>query len=237
LSHSAHGAVVEIIAVVWSLSEFIALLALNPMAKIVSAAFFILSLEIVPQAVTAQGTVYLSNLGETGTGAVVGGGGQSFETGGASNGYMLNSITLLMGEFLPNASNFNVSIHTDNSGQAGASIGVLDGNIDPETAGQYVYTASGITLNATTTYWVVATCDSSSTLPPILPPGGYTWQFTSSPAYTFADGWNIDTSLSESLPGSYQMLQFSIDATPLPEPSTLAVLALGCIYFISRRAR
>ena len=208
---------------------------LEPMKKICPVTIFTLALLFAPQIVLSQGTVYLSNLGEYGAGFSVGGGDQSFETGVFSNGYILNSVSLLMGEWLGLASNFDVSLFSDNSGQTGTFLGNLNGNADPETAGQYVYTASDIILNSTTTYWIVATCNSSSPGPQ-EPPGGYTWQITSSPGYISSDGWNIDTFGISSSAGNGYFLQFSVNATPAPEPSALGLLALGGLFFRFRRS-
>jgi hypothetical protein len=176
----------------------------------------------------AQGTLYISNLGEPGSGFSVGGGSQSFQTGVASNGYILNSITLLMGDWLGNASNFVVSINSDNSGQPGTILANLSGNGDPETAGQYVYAASSLTLNSNTTYWIQATCDSSS-LGPLFPPGGYAWQITTSPNYTSADGWN--TSGVGNSVGNGWLLQFGVSATAVPESNSSALTVLGLVVF------
>jgi hypothetical protein len=199
-------------------------------------AVIIWALGFVPQIVLSQGTLYLSNLGESGTGFSVGGGNQSFETGVASNGYVLNSVTLLMGEWLGNASNFNVSIYSDNSGQAGTLLGALNGNNDPETAGQYIYTASGIILNSTTPYWIVASCDTGSPVPP-FPPGGYAWQITHSPNYVSASGWSIDTSGNSSSAGSGLLLQFSVNATPVPEPDSFIFWGLGIAAILLRHKK
>jgi hypothetical protein len=191
----------------------------------------VLVLVLLPKAVLSQGALYLSNLGESSSGGYVGGGSQNFETGEASSGYILNSVTLQMGGYAPIASNFSVSIYSDNSGQVGVSVGLLSGNSDPETAGQYIYAASGIVLNSTTTYWIVAVCDSSSSNP-LFPPGGYIWPSTMSSNYVSEDGWKIDNSGNPEFP---TILQFALNATPVPEPSTVAIVGLGLIAVLRRR--
>jgi hypothetical protein len=192
--------------------------------------------------VLSQGTLYLSNLGEPSTSFIIspffeGVADQSFETRSGGNGYLLNSVSLLMGDIYGSASNLNVSIYSDNSGQAGSSVGNLIGNNDPKTAGQYIYTASGIILNPSTTYWIVTTCDQVVTEnfpnPPII--GGYTRQSTASTTYLSEDGWNI---ASSSIPifGFSYLFQFSINATPIPEPAFFYILAISWALLCLRRA-
>jgi len=183
----------------------------------------------------AQGTLFISNLGESGFGYLVGDGSQSFQTGAASNGYMLDSITLLMGNWLGNASNFVVSINSDSSGQPGTSLAILAGNADPESAGQYVYAASGLILNSTTTYWIQANCDSFSS-GPLSPPGGYAWQITTSLTYTSSDGWNT-SGTGNSVGGFGGLLQFAVDASPAPEPNSSFLVAFGLMSFAFWRCR
>src|SRR4051812_5871994 len=61
----------------------------------------------------AQGTTYLSNLDQAGSGFYVGGGNQSFQTGAAAGGYLFNSVTFLMGNSLGYSSNFVTAIYSD----------------------------------------------------------------------------------------------------------------------------
>jgi PEP-CTERM motif len=199
---------------------------------------FILTLGFVPQNVLSQDTVYLSNLGEAAIGGSVGSGEQSFETGASDNGYMLNSVTLLMDEWAGDANNFSVSIYSDNNGEAGILTGTLNGNADPETAGQYIYTTSSIILNPNTIYWIVATCDMVSSSP--FPTFGYAWQTTSSSNYASANGWNIGADFIDApiSPGSNSpLLQFSLSATPVPEPSTLALAGAAIGVILTARLR
>src|ERR1035437_1491971 len=172
----------------------------------------------------AQGTIYLSNLGETGAGYSVGGGWQSFQTGISSNGYNLNSVTLVMGNWLGNASNFLVSIRADDAGQLGTSLATLNGNSDPETAGEYNYTASNLILNPDTVYWILVNCDSFSPNP-FFPSGGYAWQGTLSPNYFFAGDW-VANRVGNSF-GSVSVFQFAVNATAVTEPASLALFVFG----------
>ena len=162
-----------------------------------------------------QTTGYLSNVGEAPFGYAVGYCFQAFQTGTGSGGYRLNSVTLPMGEWIGHASNFVVSVYSDAGSHPGTSLCTLLGSGDPETAGQYVYNASGLTLFPGTIYWIVTTCDQSSVPPPPQPPWfGYCWQFTASPSYASSDGWGI-VSAGNSV-GEGFLSQFAIVATPLP---------------------
>jgi hypothetical protein len=195
---------------------------------------FIVVLGIMPLAAPSQGTVYFSNLGESGTGLSVENGAQSFLTGINSDGYILNSVTLLMGQWAGNASNFSVSIYSDITSSSNPHT-TLSGDADPETAGQYVYTTSGAVLNPDSTYWIVATCQPGSSVSPV----GYTWQFTSSQNFVSGDGWNMGASIinadASAPPGSH--FQFAVNATPVPEPSVFGILILSGLVFRLRSSR
>jgi len=180
----------------------------------------------------SQGTIYLSNLGESGAGFSVGGGSQQFATGLSSNGFALNSVTLVMGAMLDNASNFAVSIFDDNVGTPGNLLGLLNGNSDPRTAGEYAYTNAGLILASSTTYWIVASCDSSSPNPPIMPPGGYTWQETLSQNILASGGWSAGIG-NTGFTGT--TFQFAVNATPVPEPSTCALFGVAAFLFPRRK--
>lgn len=199
--------------------------------KILFIALFTLAL---PALLLAQGTLYFSNLSQPVSGYLIGNGAQPFTTGLASNGYILNSVTILMGNWLGGASNFVVSICDDNNGQPGTSLGTLSGNSDPESAGQYIYSAQGILFTASSIYWIVGSSDVAPSSG-LFPPGGYVWQLTSSSAYTSSDGWSISTVNSMGI----LCLQFSINATPTPEPCAFALvgLAIGLMLVMGRRSK
>ena len=196
-----------------------------------NVAVILLTLCLFQNRSRSQGIVCLSNLNETGAGFSVGGGSQSFVTGTASNGYALNSVTLLMGTMLDNASNFTVSIFNDNASLPGVSLGALNGNNDPRTAGQYTYSASYLALNQNATYWIVATCDSSSPNP-LMPPGGYTWQETLSQNILTGGGWSAGIGNTGFTGAAFQ---FAVNATPVPEPSTCALLGVAAFLFLRRK--
>ena len=189
--------------------------------------FFILALFAYPRTVAGQGVVYVSNLSEPLAGWNIGNGNQGFVTGTASGGYMLNSITLLMGNWGGDASNFNVSVYSSVDSQSGVFLGALNGNPDPEAAGEYVYGTAGLALQPTTEYWIVATGDSWST-GSIMPPGGYCWQLSTSVNYKAIDGWSINNSGGQ-FP---QVFQFAINATEGPEPDEMTLLGLGAVGFL-----
>lgn len=201
------------------------------MKGLVTTILILFSPAVLPVTAISQGVVYVSNLNEQLFGYMVGNGSQSFVTGISSNGYYLNNVTLLMGTWLGNASNFNVSVYSSLNNQAAVLLGALAGTSDPETTGEYTYTASGLLLNPNTEYWIVAACDSWSTSP-LMPPGGYAWQMTSSANYTATDGWSINNII-----GPFpEVQQFAINATPVPEPNVLIIFFLGasCIVAVSR---
>src|SRR5882672_3454819 len=75
----------------------------------------VLTVELLPQQLPAQGTLYLSNLGQTPIGSSATGSNAwlagYFQTGAEPNGYFLNSIQLLMAAVSGNPSGFTVSIY------------------------------------------------------------------------------------------------------------------------------
>jgi hypothetical protein len=190
---------------------------------------------LAPRPAPAQETAYLSNLSEATADTV-----ESldadwlaaeFTTGADSGGYALNSVDLLFGDTSGSpGSGFVLMLYADSSGQPDSSIGTLSGSSAPDTAGTYNYTASGITLSPSTPYWLVAR--------PTPLTGPYLWNYTASTNYTSSDGWIMNTARydSSSAHGSYwasnsgEALQFDVNATPVPEPQTIALAGLGLLF-------
>ena len=130
----------------------------------VSAVIITLVATVTPTLRAHASTQYLSTLTPTDVGGYGVGStafAQSFKTGNASPGYLLNSITLVMAGREVGASGFGVSIYSNGGSTPGAGLGTLTGNSNPGV-GAYTYTASGLVLDPATTYWIVA---SAVTLP------------------------------------------------------------------------
>jgi hypothetical protein len=209
------------------------------MRKIIFISVVLMAKLFAPSFIQAQGTLYVSNLGQP----TVGGMGigsdswvaQYFTTGTNSNGYIVDSIQLLMGAASGDPSGFMVAIYSSpGNGAPGASLGSLSGS-DPSAGGLFTYTTSGIMLSPSSFYFVVAT----ATTP--LVQGVYNWsaansfgRITTSPG----DPWTIQDAYYNSTDGlnwtfipRENVSQFAIYATVVPEPAMLALAALGLAAF------
>jgi hypothetical protein len=189
----------------------------------------------------AQST-YVSNLADADDSGVLCDGGNwdaaQFTTGGNASGYSLNSIQIAIdGILVKDGSGFTLSLYSNNAGQPGGSLGILSGASNPFLAGAYVYTASGLTLSASTSYWVVG--EASTT----FPNGSFLWGDTASPSYLSSGGWSINDLTrdishdngSTWTPTGVSLLRFDVTATPVPEPETVTVMGLGlAVIFFGR---
>ena len=144
----------------------------------------------------------ISNLDQSraGGGAFTNDQAQAFTTGSNSGGYSLTKVVIESS--LGADADFTVSVHENDSGAPGTSLGTLTNPTLPATDARddYEFTHSGIDLAASTTYFIVVDVGTSNTL--------YTIYNTNSDAEDTggATGWSIgDSSLyrSQSSTGSW----------------------------------
>ena len=169
---------------------------------------------------------------------------QSFLTNNQS--WTLTSATLFFNEAYDTSGNLFVDVYSNATDVPGSSLGGLSGSDNPASEGQYTYTSTGISLDPSTTYWLVAGVSSGD--------GAYGWFYDNSGSITSTGVWSIPptstfagTSDSGSSWDSYPGLPllFSIEATatspsPVPEidPNSLGsvlALVLGSLGLLERR--
>jgi hypothetical protein len=161
---------------------------------------------------------------------------QGFNTGTNSPGYQLDSIELLMGGAAGNPGDFAVSVYSRSEFFPNDRIAGLDGPTDPTTAGVFEYSGSMVTLSSATYYYIVVTAAEPMAI------ASYQWQHVA-PATSYElevkDGWGLSPSASSSdgltwnRVGNVNFFQFAIYATPIPEPSALALCGLGGLFVVS----
>jgi len=204
---------------------------------------FVLGL-FAPQIIQAQGTIYVSNLGQASTGNNLVGNNSwyaaDFITGTNVGGYALNSVQLAMTDASGDPTGFMAMLYSSISGAAtfpGGSLATLNGSLNPVTAGTYTYTApSNLTLSPNTVYFIVLTAGTA------VANGAYGWSVTSTPSPGYNSyHWGGEIFFAHSSSGSSWNYtsgtygQFAIDATAVPEPSCEILLGLGGLVFLWRR--
>jgi len=147
-----------------------------------------------------------------------------FTTDASATSFTLSSVPIYIYDTVSPGSPFSVQVFSNVAGAPGSALGTLSGNSAPPIAGTYTYTATGISLNSSTSYWVVAELTGGST---------YRWASTTDAA---TGTWTIvpDVLISSdsgtvwtaplTSPGS---MQYDVVAEAVPEPSTYAMLGLG----------
>jgi hypothetical protein len=194
-------------------------------------------------AVSAGGQSLLSTLNNTAQGAWgIGTNGtvvaQQFTTGSQSED--VGSVSVDIWSSPGSGTAFTVSLYDDVSGQPGTllSNGLLSGPAAPPGPGISLYDATGLTLAANTTYWIVF----NNTDGPEVDIAD-----VASSSFTASAGWTLGSTgfYYASSPGPYNTGYtgaatplFSIDSpSSVPEPSVGAFLSLAGLVLVARVMR
>jgi hypothetical protein len=196
---------------------------------------------LLGMAVSASGQSLLSTLNNTAQGAWgIGTNGtvvaQQFTTGSQSED--IGSISVDIWASPGSGTAFTVSLYDDVSGQPGTMLsnGLLSGPGAPAGSGISLYDATGLTLAANSTYWIVF---NNTDGPEVLISN------VASSSSTTSAGWTLDATgfYYASSPGPYNTGYtglatplFSIDSpSSVPEPSAGAFLLLAGLIPVARR--
>jgi hypothetical protein len=209
-------------------------------------ALFVLPLQT--KAASAGGSVFLSNLNyldNSGSSSslipfgrdingVVPIMAQEFHTGSNPNAYLLNTVTLAFDNAIGAPGDFTLKVYDSAAGAPNHSLRLLSGSSNPSVHGNYAYTASGLTLQPDSDYFLVLQGNG-----PTFPSGNnqFMWYSTTGGPGDSNDGWQVEpiwysfasggssawTQWAGHAPGAFQ-----IDASVVPEPSAGALLLAGC---------
>ena len=201
-----------------------------------------------PPNVHAQGPMtYLSNVSQSSVGSRTVGSDSwlaaIIRTGTNSAGYMLDSIQLKLEDASGSPSGFTAMLYDESVSfggfDPGTSLGTLMGSVDPAASGIYSYTAPpNLTLSAQTHYYLVLKAETT------VADGSYNWSRADSYSYNTTGGWGVSSWFLYSLNGGSSWIsdlnvypQFSLTATPIPEPGTLGLVMVGAAFVGARRCR
>ena len=188
----------------------------------------------------AQGTLYVSSLGSTNP-IFVGLGpnywmAQPFVTGPTNSPYTLDSVQLMMlVTGTSSGTNLQVSLCSNNGGVPGSGLAPLTGS-DPTSSGVCTYTASGVSLAPSTTYWILVTSGlMQNGFPVFLAGASQTTNYVSSAGWILgAPMYSTDLSSWQAAP--YYAAQIAVRAT-VPEPSTAALIGMGFLTLVFWRRK
>lgn len=198
---------------------------------------------LLPPTAPAQGTIYVSNLGAASAGSLAVGSDSWragwFRAGTNSDGYTLNSVQLALTGASGTPAGFRVMIYDSHFIVLlpRTNIANLAGSLDPVSSGVYTYTASSsVTLLPNMGYFIVITSDNS------VSSGSFNWSYGNTPTVLRSDGWGIGAGAfysnnGLSWMGSGNYLQFAVNATVIPEPSSWALAGVGALLFAASYRR
>ena len=199
---------------------------------------------LAAQTARSQGTVYVSNLAQPSSGSLAVGTdlwvADEFMTGNNPGGYALDSVQLAMAPASGAPNGFAVMLYSQHQPalglEPGGGLGTLMGSTDPVIGGIYTYTASGMMLAPSTSYFIVATAGTP------VASGAYAWSVENTSFPSSSGGWSTTVLAFNSSDGlswagpAVDDVQFALTATAVPEPDTLYLLGLpGLLFFAWRR--
>ena len=195
---------------------------------------------LLTQTDQASAATVFSNLGQTGVGSLAIASdswrAERFYTGTNADGYLLNSIQFQLGTAIGMPSGFSLAIYDRNASIPGNLLQSLVGS-EPSGNGVFTFQSSGLALQPNSAYFIVAT----ATTP--LAAGSFQWEITSWVDQTHVFDFSAGGLLFESVDGhawTYSRpnnFLFAVDATAIPEPSALALLALSGSLIAAARNR
>ena len=173
----------------------------------------------------ASAGVKLSNL-ETapfGTAQVTAGNykAQPFRTT-ASGPFEITTVTLRLGAGIAGTGQFFLAIYSGETAPvAPVPNGILTGNTNPLAAGNYTYTANGVTLDPGTPYWLVAGVSAGTSV--------YRWSFAATTTFQVSEWAFVEQFGTSFNGGASWMLQGAPSA--LPYQFSISNTAAGAIAF------